>query len=371
VPTPADSVAPLGHRPSLDGVRAFAVLLVAGVHTRPRLVPAGSFGVDVFFVLSGFLITTLLAEELDRNGRVSIGRFYARRALRLLPALFALLLTVTLWALLVASPQSRHNALREVAAAASYTRNLTWWAQVPGTMLGHTWSLALEEQFYLVWPAVIALCLRARRPARVPTAAFLVGFVAISALRTGHVLGPASLFIGRPDALLLGAALALLRRDHALAWTAPAASSRASIATTATIAGAAVLLAISAWDPADGFFSVAFTVAAVASAALIFGLVSLAERGPARLFAWRPAVALGRMSYGFYLWHLPALRWTDDRLVGRPAPLRIGLGLALGLVATVLSYRLIERPALRWKRRFAPVAEGPGPVSRRAPVTAA
>ena len=218
VPATVEPVARLGYRPSLDGVRAMAVLMVVGVHTHPRLVPAGSIGVDIFFVLSGFLITTLLVEELDGRGRIAVGRFYARRALRLLPALFGLLAVVTAWALLVASPDTRHNALSEVAAAASYTRNLTWWANVPGTLLGHTWSLALEEQFYLIWPVILVICLRPRRSSTALTAIFVAGFVVVSALRMSHVVGPAALLIGRPDALLLGAAVALLRRDHPQQW---------------------------------------------------------------------------------------------------------------------------------------------------------
>jgi peptidoglycan/LPS O-acetylase OafA/YrhL len=344
---------PLGYRPSLDGVRAFAVLLVAGVHTHPRLVPAGSIGVDIFFVLSGFLITTLLVEELDGRGRVSIWRFYMRRALRLLPALFGLLAAVTAWALVVASPDTRHNALREVLAAASYTRNLTWWADVPGTLLGHTWSLALEEQFYLVWPALLVLLLRPRRSGTTPAIVFLVSFVTISVLRISGVVGPAGLFIGRPDALLLGAAIALLRRDFPGRWVRPAAVSSAGVAIGVGTAG---LVGIAAWDAGDDAFGLGYTLAALAAATLVYGLVVLDEQGPSRIFAWPPAVAFGRVSYGFYLWHLPVLRWTDDRLTGDPAVVRIAIGLALALGATLLSYRLLEEPALRLKARFAPPA---------------
>jgi peptidoglycan/LPS O-acetylase OafA/YrhL len=340
----------LGYRPSLDGLRAFAVLLVFGVHTHPRLVPAGSIGVDIFFVLSGFLITTLLVEELDRRGRVSIGRFYIRRALRLLPALFALLAAVALWALLVAAPDTRDSALREVLAAGSYTRNLTWWAHTPGTLLGHTWSLALEEQFYLVWPLLLTLCLRPRRSSAWLALVFAGAFVVLSVLRTAHFAGPGALFIGRPEALLLGAALGLLRRDFGGLWSGPAAARRAGPAVLIGIAG---LVAIAAWDPGDDAFGIGYTVAALAAALLIFGLVTSHEGGFGRGFAWKPAVALGTISYGFYLWHLPILRWTDDRLVGEPAIVRIGLGFVLVLTASLASYRLIERPALRLKSRFA------------------
>ncbi len=330
-------------------------MLVFGVHTHPRLIPAGSIGVDIFFVLSGFLITTLLVEELDNSGRVSIGRFYIRRALRLLPALFGLLAAVALWALLIAEPETRHNALREVLAAGSYTRNLTWWAHTPGTLLGHTWSLALEEQFYLVWPLLLTLCVRSRRSSAWLAAVFVAAFVVLSILRTSHVVGPGALFIGRPEALLLGAALGLVRRDVAAVWSGPGGRRRAG---PAVVAGTVGLVAIAAWDPGDDLFGFGYTAAALAAALLIYGLVVSSERGPGRAYAWGPAIALGRISYGFYLWHLPVLRWTDDRLVGEPAVVRIGLGFGLALAAAIISYRVIEQPALRLKSRFAAPTPG-------------
>ena len=330
-------------------MRALAVLMVAGVHTHPRLVPGGSIGVDAFFVLSGFLITTLLTEELDANGYISKRRFYARRALRLLPALAGLLLVVTLWAVFVAAPSTRHRALLEVLAAASYTRNFTWWSHVPGTLLGHTWSLAVEEQFYLVWPVVVMLVVRPRQRAWISTATFMTIFIVFAAFRQAHVVGPGLLFVQRPEALLLGAALSLVRRDFGDRWTRLLTPPRAAVATAI---GACGLIALSFWDGADSFFSIGFAAAAIFSTVLIAGLVELHGCGPARPFCSRLAVAFGRMSYGFYLWHMPVLRWTDDRLIGTAAVVRIPIGLAVALAATVTSYRLLETPALRLKRRF-------------------
>jgi peptidoglycan/LPS O-acetylase OafA/YrhL len=130
-------------------------------------------------------------------------------------------------------------------------------------------------------------------------------------------------------------------------------------AAPAVVAGTAGVLAIAAWDGGDDPFGIGFTFAALAAAALIWGLVILDEQGLCRVFAWRPAVAFGRVSYGFYLWHLPILRWTDDRLGGSPGVVRIGLGLVLALAATLVSYRLIEQPALRLKSRFAASATTP------------
>jgi peptidoglycan/LPS O-acetylase OafA/YrhL len=345
VPTHAEAAPSLGYRPGLDGIRALAVILVAGVHTRPRLIPSGAIGVDVFFVLSGFLITTLLVAELDEVGRISVGRFYARRALRLLPALAGLLVVVTAWALLIASPSTRHRALQEVLAAASYTRNLTWWAHVPGPLLGHTWSLALEEQFYLVWPLVLIVSVRAGRSSTKLSVVFFAAFATLTVLRVAGFAGPGALFIGRPEALLLGAALALARRDHPGRWTGERGAG------VAVIVGTVVLLGLAVVDGADDLHGLGYTAAALAAAGTIWGVVMLDESGAARAFAWPPAVVLGRVSYGFYLWHLPVLRWTDDH-VHTTAILRVPFGLAMALGATVVSYQFIERPALRLKARF-------------------
>jgi peptidoglycan/LPS O-acetylase OafA/YrhL len=354
VPSLSNPAEPLGYRRGLDGVRALAVLTVAGVHTHPRLVPGGSIGVDTFFVLSGFLITTLLLEELDRRDRIAFARFYARRALRLLPALFGLLAFVLLWALLVASPHTRHDALMEVLAAASYTRNLTVWSHVPGVLLGHTWSLAVEEQFYLVWPVLVALLVRPRRSARWLVGVFALCFVLFGALRVAHHPGVGLLFIMRPEALLLGAAVAVVRRDRGGAWTGERAR---RVAGCAIAAGGAGLVALAMWDGADSFFSVGYSLAAICAALLILGLVVRGDGGAATPFTRPRVVALGKVSYGFYLWHMPVLRWTDDRLVGRPALLRVPVGLAVALLATVVSYRLLERPAMRLKARVqSPVA---------------
>jgi peptidoglycan/LPS O-acetylase OafA/YrhL len=348
VPDLRNPAEPLGYRRGLDGVRALAVLTVAGVHTHPRLVPGGSIGVDTFFVLSGFLITTLLLEELDRRDHIAFARFYARRALRLLPALFGLLAFVLLWALVVASPHTRHDALMEVLAAASYTRNLTVWSHVPGVLLGHTWSLAVEEQFYLVWPVLIALLVRPRRNAGWLVAVFAACFMTFGALRVAHHPGVGLLLIMRPEALLLGAALALVRRDRGGQWTGERAH---RVAQVSIVVGGAGLVALAMWDGADSFFSIGYSLAALCAAALILGLTVHGEGGAAGPFTHRWAVALGKVSYGFYLWHMPVLRWTDDRLVGRTALMRVPIGLGVALLATVVSYRVLERPALRLKAR--------------------
>ena len=218
----------------------------------------------------------------------------------------------------MASPDTRHNALREVLAAGSYTRNLTWWAHTPGTLAG-AHLVAGVGGAVLPRLAVAVDPVRASTPfehvardrlrRRVRRAQCTAN---LSRRRSGCAVHRA------PRRLLLGAALALVRRDVAgrwpRRWAGPVAERRAS---AAALIGTAGLIAIASWDAGDEAFGLGYTLAALASAILIYGLVVLNERGPCRVFAWRPAVALGRISYGFYLWHLPVLQWTDDRLIGR------------------------------------------------------
>lgn len=159
---------PLGYRAALDGLRCVAILPVVGLHAFgwPR---QGSLGVDVFFVLSGFLITSLLLAEREATGSVSLRRFYARRALRLLPALFAMLICFLIATLISLSVQGNldmahlRRPLLGVAAALTYTANFAGAAGFHPAGLGHLWSLAEEEQFYLLWPPLLFVLLRARK----------------------------------------------------------------------------------------------------------------------------------------------------------------------------------------------------------------
>src|SRR6516225_5035441 len=154
----------LGYRRWLDGLRGLAILMVLAFHL--GYLPGGSLGVDVFFVLSGFLITTLLVEEWNRRGSISLKTFYLRRALRLLPAFLTLLLLCTLAGLFLSSAQERPARRQEVIVAGCYIANLPNLHHTPMPILGHTWSLSVEEQFYLLWPLLLVLMLGLKLPRR-------------------------------------------------------------------------------------------------------------------------------------------------------------------------------------------------------------
>src|SRR5882672_8926270 len=151
----------LGYRPSLDGVRAIAILAVLACHC--EWLQSGYLGVDVFFALSGFLITSLLLEEYTATGTITLRWFYARRALRLLPALLGLLVVGTSVILFTVPAEYGPLALHEAAAVLFYVANWAWLIGLPLGLYGHTWSLAIEEQFYMLWPLALLGLLRVIR----------------------------------------------------------------------------------------------------------------------------------------------------------------------------------------------------------------
>jgi len=315
------------HRPELDGLRGIAVILVIGSHAWiPGFGLGAPAGVTLFFVLSGFLITSLLVSERERTGRVDLVAFYMRRALRLLPALYAFVLVTIvgyglgLWANKPADPFA-------IVAVLGYVGNWASAAGVEPGMFGHTWSLAVEEQFYILWPAVLLLALRLGE--RRTTAIVLLSLAILVlpwrefVMNTGGYLRA---YVGtdtQADALFFGCAIALLgtRLPSWAGWL-----------------GIAGLVAVAEkWGNIVPFFS----LSAVASALAVAGC-------PAAL-GWRPLAYIGRISYGLYLWHYLFI-WS-----GIPWPVAI----AATLATASISYRYLEQPFLRLKeRRFARAGRG-------------
>lgn len=319
----------LGRRPALDGLRAIAVLLVLLTHAGvPHLEQAGAVGVTLFFVLSGFLITRLLMEERERTGGINFRRFYARRARRLLPALVALLVFDGLIRAL--SGQS----LIPVAVAATYTANIA--PSAFGVMLReleHTWSLALEEQFYLLWPALMVVLVRTR----FALPALVTGALASAALRVGLWAGGADaarVYIApdtRADALLVGCLLGLTINNLHRPGRFTAAAAAVALAFVCTLGYVGILWAL--------------LPAAVCGAVLVAW--SLEHRG---WLASRPLVFVGRVSYGLYLWHYPVALVVREHLGVAGLPVTV----ALSFLLAVVSWHVIERPFLRPGAGMAP-----------------
>jgi peptidoglycan/LPS O-acetylase OafA/YrhL len=361
----------LGYQPALDGLRALAILLVIAHHTAAFLMPSwqGSFfpggflGVDLFLVLSGFLITTLLLERRDREPR-PIGTFYVRRALRLFPALAALLIANLLYA--IVEGNGIGDALRSIVVVGTYVTN---WAELAGVSISRyvtqLWSLAIEEQFYLVWPLLLFAAIRFW-PSRRRLAMLALSIAALAAAWRAALWlsGDPWLRIyirtdARADALAIGAALAFVPRGSIEGMFGPRTRSLTGAASLAALVAAAALV-----QPESGFLYLGgFTLIALAAAALIASLL-----GPSRLtgaLSIRPLVVLGRLSYSLYLWHFGVFQIVAEHTTSwSPAP-RVLLAWSVTLLLATASYRLIELPVLALKDRLgrpAPArAAAPGP----------
>ena len=371
-PDPRSAPAPaLRHIPALDGLRGAAVAGVLLFHA--DLLVGGYLGVDLFFALSGFLITSLLVAERRDTGRIDLRRFWARRARRLLPALAGLLAGIVGYALVIAGPeqlgQIRADALATIAYAANwhaiFGHTGYWDLFVAPSPLEHMWSLAIEEQFYLVWPFVAFAVLRRRRSrdGSVPRGArdlFVVSVVMALASAGLMVMlaSPAAIervYLGtdtRASSLLLGAALACWT-----AWKGPVRSTGGRVALEgAGWLGLAVLVV--AWSSVDGttlglyrggLFGCGLAAVAVIAA------VSHPRPGPlAAVLAVRPLCFLGMISYGLYLWHWPVFLVLDQRRLGFGGWPLFAVQVAVSIGIALASFYVLERPIRqgRW----------PGPV---------
>jgi peptidoglycan/LPS O-acetylase OafA/YrhL len=323
--------------PALDGLRGLAILVVVTGHFTGRPPGGGGAGVGLFFVLSGFLITTLLIEERQMSGQIGLKAFYARRARRLFPALAVLLCVY----LVVLGIRGR-NGLETVALGGLYAGNFVQ-AFVPGnpvmrSALGHLWSLAQEEQFYLVWPLLLIFA----RRRLVPWLGF--AFIALAgyrALLVAHGASVIRLWFGpdtHSDWLVVGALLAALRIQGWLRVREPVPIIGFALFNVAVLTSYAQVR----WQVLGPGYALgcAFLVAA-----------AVTETQMASLLACRPLVALGRISYSLYLWHIPIFFAFGQRNV--PA------SLVASLAAAWLSYRFVEQPFKRRRSARLPVVELP------------
>jgi peptidoglycan/LPS O-acetylase OafA/YrhL len=351
------SAAPhLGYRPSLDGLRAFAVLVVMAHHAYVPGFRGGAIGVDVFFVLSGFLITSLLLEEWQKSSDISLRRFYLRRVLRLIPALVAFLLAIELYVLAAMHGDRFWEMEKAIAAVILYFAN---WIRAYNLfslgVLAHTWSLSIEEQFYLIWPLVFLLLLRSRaRKLRILQFIIfvIVAVAAIQWLMWTHGLPDYRIYNGsdfRSGGLLTGCALAILFHLELFSLEKIRPVIRYLFPAATIFIMAAVVYPLSQ----RAQYTWGWPATELAVAVQILGLLSGAAPPVQKLLECKPAVWTGRLSYGLYLWHVPvigkALGWPI------PGPFRVVAGFILSFVAAGLSYYFVELPFLRRKKKFASV----------------
>lgn len=341
----------------LDGLRAFAVMAVVLYHLNIDWAPGGLLGVGIFFVLSGYLITDILAGQWERHRRFDLVDFWIRRARRLLPAMFAMVILVVLWCLVV--DHSRLPALAgDVPAALLYVSN--WWfifhkvsyfeSFGPASPLGHLWSLAVEEQFYLIWPLLLALGLKFL-PKRINLAGWILSLAAISALLMAVLYEPGSdpsrVYYGtdtRIFALLIGASLAIV-------W--PSAKLKARVSNQARTVldvvgvGTLFLLGWMIWHTNEYqpfLYRGGMVLIAIITALLIAVLAHPASR-LAIILGCKPLRWLGKRSYGLYLWHFPVITLSTSQVsTTEPSIIKSIIQVAVSLLLAELSWRYVEQP---------------------------
>lgn len=336
----------MNHRADIDGLRALAVLPVLFFHADWPGFDGGFVGVDIFFVISGYLITGILLREAE-EGRFSIAAFYERRARRILPALFAMILAVAVAAALLMAPSDFGDAGASIVSNAFFASNFFFWssagyfeAAADTKPLLHTWSLAVEEQFYLFLPLLVwALHRRARHWLKPLLVLLMLASFAL-AVRAVAVAPEDAFYLPHYRAweLLLGSVLA--------AGIVPPLR-RAAWAEAAAAAGAAfILAAIFLYDSSTPFPGAA-ALLPCAGAALLIHANAAQPTVVGRLLAWRPLVAIGLVSYSLYLWHWPITVFTRYWLLGELTVLAsIGI-VAASFAAAFLSWRYIEQPFRR------------------------
>lgn len=349
--TAAPATRRLRYRPELDGLRGVAVMLVLVYHVLQPARFAGFLGVDVFFVLSGFLITTILLAEHRGSATLRLGMFYARRFLRLYPALLTMLvLSFPLYVAVDAGGDLTVQAKRAVVAA-TYTGNLymTYRHQWLGPD-AHTWSLALEEQYYLVWPLLLLLALRLGLRRTGLVAVLLVGAAGASALSVRDFTFGTDVFPVQSTCggLLIGSALAVLFDSSPRSMRACSAPAVGALG-VALLGACLVDFSLTRRVP-DGWFVPAAEVATalvIAQTTADFG-----RRLLGRVLSWPPAVWIGKISYGVYLWHYPLVLVCAHELSGWPPWARLAVVALVSLALAWASFTIVETPFLRWKNRL-------------------
>jgi peptidoglycan/LPS O-acetylase OafA/YrhL len=335
-------------RPDIEGLRAVAVLLVVGCHCGFSWCAGGFIGVDVFFVLSGYLITGLLAAEFRTTSRIDLPRFFARRARRLLPACALAVIVTTLVAAAILAPHEIAFTARAASAAGLYVSNVffdrtasNYFApNVEGNPLLHTWSLGVEEQFYLVWPLLILLCYRGQ--ARIQRSIWMLAAISALSLVLSICLtrlAPTVAFYELPARaweFAAGGLLALVPISRG------AVSDRFAVACgivgIVVILGSAVLI-----NGGSGFPGWIALFPVIGTLATLFAGANAPRRGVSAGLSVAPLQFVGTRSYAWYLWHWPFVVFAGILFPGIAAGGKVGAAVA-ALVVAALTFRFVERP---------------------------
>ena len=357
----------LTYQPALDGVRALAVGLVLFYHAGVPGFHGGFLGVDIFFGLSGFLITTLLLNEFNETSSIRLGQFWIRRFKRLMPALLAMVLVSTILGATSYPMGYFPHLAKDALGAIFYFSNwnlvgshATYFASLEApSILTHTWSLSIEEQFYWAWPLVIYAMLRVRRSLVLVTVVAGLGAIgSMAAMNVGYASAVTTtrLYFGTDthlEGLLLGVAAAslvcVIQRNSTCGTT-----SLNGLIHVMGIFGLLVTLGVAykAFGRSEFMFKWGFIVVAVAVATLVSSLFLVPSSPLARFLGWGPFAYVGRISYGLYLWHYPIFTWLNHFHTGLSAWTLFGARMVATIAVTLASYYLLEIPIRRraWTR---------------------
>jgi peptidoglycan/LPS O-acetylase OafA/YrhL len=344
---------PLGHRVELDGLRGIAILLVLLVHFYYPVFSGGGSGVELFFVLSGFLITKLAFEEHERRGFL-LRDFYTRRFFRIAPALAVLLVALVIssytW---LSDIGGRVRSEVIFAATAAGNTVALFHGAVDRPTLGHSWSLAIEEQFYFVWPLILVIYWKSRRTPRDLVRYVLIVSLALFAVGRGVVWGLlgyehwSSIPFINSDGIMLGCVMAIQYHTS----DRPLLPASRLLPLLATLVLVLDLFLERLFVDHDSF---ALETVVLRLAWYVVVAAALDRRLVWReVLAWRPLRWLGLISYSLYLWHLPVFHLLDtDRYPNTPRSVLVVLRLVISFSAAALSYYLVEKPCIDFGRRL-------------------
>ena len=359
----------MGYQPGLDGLRAISVIAVMLYHGGFMWMQGGFFGVEVFFVVSGYLITSLLLDERETSSRISLSQFWLRRARRLLPALFTMLIAVSMWAAIFGSHEQQATLRRDLPWSVFYVGN---WGQVFGTvpyftsadppLLRHLWSLAVEEQWYLLWPLAFVGLMAAGSARLRQRGAVLVSLaIALMVLMFGlHASSHSTISVlgsnvnrtnfmylstvTRASGLLLGAGCAFVWRP----WrrTRPLFKFGTRLDQLGGTALALLVCIMSVAVLTEGYvYQWLLAMVTLLSMVVIAAVVHPDARGLRAVLGWRPLVLIGQRSYGLYLWHWPI--FVFGHVYHSGSYLRFTFGMLATVAVAEASYRCVETPIRR------------------------
>jgi peptidoglycan/LPS O-acetylase OafA/YrhL len=335
----------IGYIPALDGLRAIAVMLVLFTHANFFLGSNGFLGVDMFFVISGFLITTLLLEENKKRNKISLKAFYIRRTLRLFPALYLLCFIVFIYAIFFRHGHDKISIFQEVYSSLLYVNNISWywdWGK-EGLLLGHTWSLAIEEQFYLIWPWFILLALRydSLKTLMLALIVFILTFKIL------YISGNVSDLIKSLiyESIYIGCLTALIRWVLNINFKIPDFVALILIGIILTVG----LLPINFYKEIHNLYGQ--TIIALITSIIILIIINNPEGFTSKLLSTPAMVWVGKISYGLYLWHVPIFKIFKYHSTFPPT-ISFVLKFALTFLFATLSWMIIEKKSTEFGRKL-------------------